>query len=340
MLFYPDTADISFNYSIFVIICKHREKGYMKEFLKTNTVTYNLMSFTAFKSMIIFTLLLESPKSYKEIQAYIRNHEYIREELSIDALRIYLNSLREIGCDIKKINDSGVIKYSIENHPFLLSFSDAQVKSIIKVYKAISKSVDISDLAALQKFFIKISRHVKNEELKAKLANMSPLANIKPELIKDLINYSKNHTEITVYYNSPVSGRKNITILTDKVCTDNGKLYICGYNSEYQNYSKFLVSRIIKIVSVNINNKTVETPEITAGYQYTKEKGEIFVPEPNERIISESKNKITVEIKSKNKFELVQRIMFLSPKCKVLYPAEFKSDIISVLKKMKEGYFE
>ena len=46
------------------------------------------------------------------------------------------------------------------------------------------------------------------------------------------------------------------------------------------------------------------------------------------------------EITSKSKFELVQRIMFLSKKCKVLYPKDFKSDIIATLKKMKEGYLE
>lgn len=39
----------------------------MKEFKKSNIVTYNLMSFTGFKSLMLFALLLESPKSYKEI---------------------------------------------------------------------------------------------------------------------------------------------------------------------------------------------------------------------------------------------------------------------------------
>ena len=72
----------------------------MKEFLKTNKVTYNLMSFTGFKSIIIFSLLLEGPKSYQELRTAIENHEYLHESVSIDTLRIYLNSLRKIGCKI------------------------------------------------------------------------------------------------------------------------------------------------------------------------------------------------------------------------------------------------
>ena len=39
----------------------------MKEFLKNNTVTYNLMSFTGFKSILLFSLLTTGPKSYEDI---------------------------------------------------------------------------------------------------------------------------------------------------------------------------------------------------------------------------------------------------------------------------------
>ena len=70
----------------------------MKEFLKTNTITYNLISFTGFKALIIFSLLLESPKSYDEIIDYFANHDYIKETISIDTIRVYLNSLKRIGC--------------------------------------------------------------------------------------------------------------------------------------------------------------------------------------------------------------------------------------------------
>lgn len=312
----------------------------MKEFLKTNTITYNLMSFTAFKSMIIFSLLLDSPKSYKEIQEYLKNHEYIKEQLSVDALRIYFNSLKQIGCEISKINEDGTVKYAITSHPFQLRFNDKQVKNIIKVYRAISKSIEVSDLIALQNFFNKISQYVQNEDLKLKLKNISPLSNIDSKLVSNLINYANNNTELTIYYNSPVSGKKNITVLADKVCVDNNKLYLYGVSSEYKNYSKFLVSRIIKIISVNLATKTMTSPEITVGYSYTKNDTEDFELLPNEKIISENDKNLQIEITSRNKLEIVQRIMYLSPNCKVLYPTEFKGEIISVLKKMKEGYLE
>ena len=94
----------------------------MKEFLKTNTVTYNLMSFTGFKSLLIFSLLLDGAKSYNELQEILENHPYLHETVSFDTLRIYLNSLREIGCKIVRKNDNGITRYAIDSHPFELKF--------------------------------------------------------------------------------------------------------------------------------------------------------------------------------------------------------------------------
>lgn len=36
----------------------------------------------------------------------------------------------------------------------------------------------------------------------------------------------------------------------------------------------------------------------------------------------------------------MQRIMSLSPNCKILYPQDFKKEFIENLTKMKEGYLE
>ena len=59
-----------------------------------------------------------------------------------------------------------------------------------------------------------------------------------------------------------------------------------------------------------------------------------------EKIISSDGNTFIIEITSKSKFEITQRIMSLASKCKVLYPQSFQTYIIYTLRKMKEGYIE
>ena len=310
----------------------------MKEFMKNKKITYNLMSFTGFKSLLIFTLLLEGPKSYEQLKYSIENHEYLHESVSIDTLRVYLNSLRKIGCKISRKSINGITYYSIDTHPFELKINENQAKSILKIYTAISKSIEISDLICLQNFFEKFSKYITNEDLKIKLKNISPLNNIPHEIINDLLYYAKTHTEIIILYNSLNSGKKNINILVDKLEITNGKLYVCGINSEHNNYSSLLVSKIIKIIGVNIKETKLNVPTLTVKYELYKKDLSNFEPLSCEKIINEDENKLIVEIKSQNKFEITQRILSLTNHCKVIEPQNFKEEIINHLIQMKEGY--
>ncbi len=295
----------------------------MKEFLKTNTVTHNLMSFTGFKSILIFTLLSEGPKTYAQLQEALRNH---------------FNSLKEIGCDIQKTTKKGVTTFSIASHPFELKIDDKQAKSIIKIYQAIAKSIEVSDLMSLQNFFEKMSEYVTNEKLKNDLKCISPLNGIDPQLINELIYYAQHNTEITILYKSANSGNKDITINVDKLAIDNGKLYVYGINSEKMNYSSFLVSKIDKITNINFGTKTLELPDIIVKYEYFKEPKEVLELLSCEKILEEYENKYVIELVSKSKFEIMQRILYHSYKCKVLTPDTIRTEVISTLKKMKEGY--
>ena len=313
----------------------------MKRFMETNTITHNLMSFSGFKAMLIFSMLVQGPKTYDEIKKEIENNEYLKETVSTDTIRIYMNSLKQAGCLIKRINEGRVVKYYITSHPFTLKISDSQVESIIKVYKAIAKSIEISDFLELNAFFDKISPYITNEDLKIKLKRISPTNNIDYNLISDLIKYAKDNTEITILYNAKNSGkRKETDIIADKVSIKNGKLYLSGYNSEYKNYSDFLVSNIIKIVSVNIHSPKLKTPEYIIRYEYLKDDNIEFEPNEDETIVEETDFHIIVELKTSNKFAVMQRILSHSNKCRVLSPETCRQDIISMLQNMKEEYIE
>lgn len=311
----------------------------MKRFMETNEVTHNLMSFSGFKSILIFSLLAESPKTYSDIQKALEENEYLHESISFDTIRIYINSLKEAGCKIESEKRGKQTKYYIASHPFKLKISDKQAKSIIKIYKAISKSIDIFDYLALQQFFLKISKYIANEDLKIQIENLSPLCSINPELVKDLMHYTNKKARIKILYNSPNSGKKEIDIAADKLSITNGKLYLSGVNSEYNNYYSFPVSKIIKILSVNINPAQLNIPAFKAVYEYYKTDNNDLELITEEKVLKRDENKILVEISSKNKFSITQRILSLSNKCKVISPQSYKEEIIECLNKMKEGYF-
>ena len=300
----------------------------MKEFIKNQKVTYNLMSLT------------EGPKSYEEICEYFFNHPYLREKISIDTLRVYINSLRRIGCEVKRFRgDDKISRYVITAHPFELKLSDEQIQSVIKIYKSIVKNMDVKELLSMERFFEKIGSYIKNDDFIADIRKISMLRDIDKKLLEDLLDCCDRKEQIVIQYNSPNSGEKSIELIADKIDSSNGKIYLYGTGFEYMQYGSFLVSRIKKINEIKIE-KTI--PENLKEFRitYTLEcSPDKLNPADNEKIIEKHNNYAVIEMKTSNDFLAKQKLLEYGPICKVLEPESFKNDFIKLLKDMKAGYY-
>ncbi len=312
----------------------------MKRFMQENVITHNLMSLSGFKGIFIFSLLIEKPCSYNDIIKEFENNEYINETASKDTIRIYFNSLKSIGCVIKSYKVNKITKYYIEKTPFDLKITDEQINALIYVFKSISKSIDLSDYLILKSFFDKIFLYIKDQTLKDEFNSISPINYLDKNLIDELVRCAQNNTAIKILYNSKISGReKYIDILLNKIYISNNKLYISGINSEYKNYSSFLVSRIRRIEKVNVPIDKLKVPTLVVQYHLSVTDLD-FEPLDYEKIVSSTEDGVIIEATTENKFELIQRILYFGSKCKVISPNNFKKEIISCLKRMKEGYID
>lgn len=311
----------------------------MKEFIKTKKVTYNLMSFTAFKALVLFSELAEAPKSYKEICEIFYNHPYLREKISIDTLRVYMNSLKRLGCEIKRIKGADKeSRYVITNHPFELTYTQEQMQSALKIFKTLVKNMDIEELLSMEEFFEKIGTHIKNEEFINETKKISLLKDIDKELLKSLIECCKKKNQIIITYNSPNSGEKKMEVLVDKIEISNSKLYLYGIIFEHKQYGSLLINRIKNIEEIK-TEKTI--PEGLEKIKVVYELSNIVKPELEnyETIIEQNKEKTVIEAVTSNTFLLKQKLLSLGPNCKIISPDKFKNDFIALLKDMKAGYY-
>jgi hypothetical protein len=311
----------------------------MKEFLKNKTVTYNLMSFTGFKSLLLFSLLVESPKSYQEIRDYMSKHPYLRENISIDTIRVYLNSLKRIGCEVTRIREPGsrVSKYTILTNPFKINVSNEQLSSIIKTYRNIAKTITIHELLIIERFLRKIVRYINNENALELIEKKSVLKGINLDFLSMLVEHADSQNQIIIEYNSPNSGKKFIELLAQRVEYLNNTFYLYGTSLEHSSFSSFLVSRILGIPQVK-KNKTIsaDLKEITVGFELNTHSG--CEPDGSEKVIGVENGKLLLEITSSNTFDITQRLLAFGPDCKILYPQEFKDEFVKTLKQMRQGY--
>lgn len=309
----------------------------MQEFLLHNTVNCNLMSLTGYRTLVILSLLMESPKSTDEINEFFYNHQYIKEKFSNDTLRIYINSLREVGCEITRANKANGQKYELISHPFTYEIQQNQVNAIEKLYKNMYNKIDIRDIIAIDNLFEKLTTYSKNKENQHSLKSFSVLKNINKNILEDLIMHCKNKNQITFLYNSPKSNSKKIEIVTDKLSFKSEKLYLFGNNLTHNEYSYFSVDRILEICSIKLQKDQKEFPSIKVIYELKKNNNE-YCPENDEKIIESTKDKVVIESTSENEFSLTQKILHMANDCKVLYPEEFKDKLLKKLKLMEKSY--
>ena len=296
------------------------------------------MSFTGYKTLVLFSLLTEGPKSYHEVSRYFAEHPFLHEKISLDTLRVYINSFRHAGCLVKRIRDNGVSKYYIPEHPFKLKISDTQKKSIIKIYRTLTKNLAAEELIMLDLLLLKLSSYIDDYEFVNNYKKVSILNKVNIDIVRQLLECCNNKKQIVVSYNSPNSGIKDIELQTKRLIYNNNKLYVRARGLEYEQDTDFLVNRIVEIKSISDAEDNEQTnKEITVTYRL-KTSGVMPVLNSNEKILERGIDYAIIELTGDNLFYIKQRLLEHGSECTVLEPEDFKQNYVELLKEMREEY--
>lgn len=311
----------------------------MQEFLANGVVNCNLMSLTGYRTLVILDLLMKTPMSNDEINEYFLNHKHIKEKFSNDTLRMYINSLREIGCEISRADKANGLKYKLISHPFTFDITKTQLEALSKLYKNSYDKMEIEDVINLENFLTKLSTLIENEKTKNFLLNILLLKSIDKSLLNELLIHCKKKNQIIFTYNSPKSGPKAIELVADKISFKSNKLYIWGNSLTHGQYSYFSISRIININSIKLKKENPKEifPQTKIIYEMLNQ-NEIYIPSPDEKILEKTKDRLVIEMTSQNEFDAIQRILRKAQNCKIISPQNFKSHLITKLKSMRENY--
>lgn len=302
------------------------------------------ISVTAFRIITILNMLLENPCNDKEINKKLKENIGGERELSKDTICIYLNTLRLLGCEIARPAKSNGYKYVLKSHPFKLFLTKDEIDTLVEIRKYISTLCDWKAAVEIDKLFNSLLDYfvsdTKNFFLSAKKTSLKreiSSENFFHE-IKQLENYCKHNKVVTLVYNSPDSGEKNITIRAEKITLENGAFYLCGYDRELETSIHLRIDRILDIKSVNLYKSDIKPKSILVKYKLKN-----FCPfscglSENESIIHKKPDELIIEAMVTNKFKFLQKILSYGNSCTILQPQEIKEEIITKLKNMHSLY--
>ena len=295
------------------------------------------ISLTGVRSLLLLWLLIQAPRTLDEIREEFIKLNIIEPSHSNDILRIDLNTLRAMGCEITHATAKNGFKYILKKHPFLLNITQEEIALLKKIYKKIKDNSSIILLIKYDELFKKIAEHVTDSEIKEQLCGISVLKSYELDLIENLIDDCKqNKTLNLVYYNPETKAESKKQVIAQQLVLQNDKIYLWGYDIDKKEAVTLNIKRIKSILSRSLSSGGVEFK--TCCIRFLLKNLCSSDLEENESVIETTKDGILAEGKYHKEFVAMKRMLSLGANCIVQEPLEFREKIIQKLKDMRKIY--
>ena len=299
----------------------------------------NQVSLTGMRALLLVGLLIQAPRTLEEIREVFILYNIMEENHSNDIIRIDLNTLRTMGCEISKATAKTGFKYVLTKHPFGLKIDKNDILVLKKAYKFIKEKGDIKTLLEFDNLFKKIAEYVMDNDIKEQLYGISFTKEFSIDLINTLLNDCKQKNILNIVYQKPTDNIESYKkIITQKLVFKNDKLYLYCYDFDRKDSIILNVKRIKQIISRIIGSGDNQFKIIKIKF-HLKSFGILDLNE-EEKIIESNENGYIVEAEYHNDFVAMQRVLSFGMNCTVLEPLDFRNKIIQKLKNMRKIYEE
>lgn len=317
------------------------ERKNMLNNLQLKDINPVIINLTGVRLLVLFALLVESPKSAEEINAYFQENNYPKDLFSVDTLRNDLNALRNAGCTISRADKSSHYRYNLSSHPFELNIDKSMALSFSKIYHKYLKILPVQYLISIDNLLNILSDYTTDKESAEILKGISIIKNIDKDIIETLTIAIKHKNTVLFKYKAPYIGVVDYEFIPDKFEIRSKKLYINGYLKNYNRSSFLPISRITSKVTERLKlneTKPINKEIYTTIYELRNTAKLNFTENEEERILETNIDKIIVEYKTDSFFKITQKVLSYGPNCTVLGPEGARIMIINTLQQMRKIY--
>ena len=297
------------------------------------------ISLTGARAIALLGLLIEKPRSLEEIKQAFVAYNLMEKTGSYDVIRIDINTLRTMGCEISRADSKTDGKYVLKRHPFELKFGKDEINTLKHIYRKLRNELNIKTLLEYDQLFKKLADFVGDPETKEQILGISVLKSQNINMVYQLLDDCKEKRILKLIYKSPNSQDASTKeIALKELVYKNDKFYLYGFDLNKKEAVTLNIDRILEILSRedDIDRITGDIKPITIKF-HLKDFG-INGLEDCESIIEANKKGYVILGNYHNEFVAMQRILSLGSNCTIISPEWFKKQLIETLKSMKEAY--
>lgn len=320
-------------------------------------VSRRAMNSTAYRIFKLLQWLIESPLSVEALNRLFCADPRIGKPVSSDSIWLYVNTLKALGCRIRRPSPRNNFQYEMLSHPFGLILSHSHLETLAQAKAFAQQKLNHQEIRVLDGLLKKIVAFSDCEnpgETIEQLFSQSRSFDYEHcgKHISQLEACVSEKKLLELTYLSPLRGKERFTFLPLSLFYEQGVLYVRGERPEFEEPSSLRIDRILEISA--IYNAELSIALIDRGQQKVQVSLQILTNFPdrfeglklgeNQGIFEETVTWIEegsyyeIVLQVRDFFYLKQRLLACGFPFRIMTPSFFKEDVAQTLKTMLQFY--
>lgn len=318
------------------------------------------MNSTAYRIFKLLQWLIQSPLSVEALNRLFCEDPLIGKPVSNDTVWLYVNTLRALGCKIRRPSPRNNFQYEMLSHPFGIALSDAQFETLSQAKAYAQQQFTHQEMMVLDGLLRKIVGFSTVEDPQQAVDRLFAQSRSfdyqgRESHIESLEHWIEAEQLLWITYVSPLKGQEQFYFLPEAVYYEQGVVYVRGERPENPGPSSLRIERLLQMQPVTqealwstLKQRKAETTEVILHLR-TQESMQFqgFGLDENHGVYEESCQPIghessafgyEVRLRVRDWFYLKQRLLASGLSFCVVTPDAFRQEMHSTLQAMLAFY--
>lgn len=310
---------------------------------------------TAFRIFKLLRWLVDKPMTVDMFNDAFEADAFVGKRLSTDTIWLYLNTLKELGCEISRPSPSNQYHYELLYHPFGLNLNKDDLACLAQLKLFAEDHFSYKEMLALDELIKQLLFSSSLQEPKghlARLLNDTRSIDYKEQapLISSIEGVIAAADIVEFTYNSPDKGLRQLLCMPLRFIYRGGSLYLLGLLPERKEASLLRLDRIVEVrldCDVSPELRSALAARRAAPQQIVLQ---VFINESSHWaglgmdetvkpvVLAHGLKALEVTVCTFDSFQLKQRLLQLPEPFTVLEPLYLKEDLQATLEQMQAFY--
>lgn len=288
------------------------------------------INISAYRVLYILLLLVQYRSlNVIELNRFLFENPLIQRIYNTETLTKYINTLREVGCDIPRASSRNDYSYELRRNPFPLLLAPEELEVARKLLAVLGARTDEVLHNDYRDFLEYLSWSLDTSSTQGKVEGAAdearPLAETETRrnLVKLFRRYCKEAFTLEVHYKRANQHVQEIVLEPHELIEQGRQMFLVGMDARCQQQMVIPLDNVVAAKQLPSKNKRPASP-VTVVFALYGRLSKNYRPYPGEKIIYQSEDELQVKARVSEPTGLMNRLLKYGASCQVLSPVSIR----------------